>query len=180
MMEYTEEIKQEKTETLPEEKKDDIFFTMLNGQTVKETFTTSRGDFVIKFPKQGDLITIARQAAFLRMGFPAQNFDSSGEYEIQKCATLDVTVDSGPAWFNKLKKDPNFSWRDMPDAHFTDEVYTLALSFRATVQEKLKGNQGDGITGTTEEVSGGVPADVGNGAFQGITRKVTRGRSQSA
>ncbi len=179
-MEYAEEIKQDKTETLSEEKKDVLFFNMLKGQTVKETVNTSKGDFVIKFPKQGDLITIARVAAFMRNGIPAANFDNSGEYEIQKCAALDVTVESGPAWFNKIKKDPNFSWRNMPDAHFVDEMYAKALSFRAAVQERLRGIQEDGPEDTVEEVSGGVSDDVDDGVFSGVAGKIKRGRSKSS
>jgi len=177
-MEYTEEIKQDKTEPLSEEKKDDLFFTMLNGQTVEETVNTSRGNFVIKFPKQGDLITIARLAAFMRSGIPANNFDGSGEYEIQKCATLDVTVASGPSWFNKLKKQPSFSWRNMPDANFVDEVYAKALSFRAAVQERLKGIEEHGDSKPVEEVSGGVPADVDDGLFSKVASKLKRNRPE--
>jgi hypothetical protein len=179
-MEITTEIKQEKVETFDDSKKGDLFFTLLNGNTVKETITTSRGAFVVKFPKQGDLITIARIAAFMRAGIPAGNFDSSGEYEIQKCATLDVIVDSGPAWFNKIKKDPNFSWRNMPDAGFVDEVYAKALSFRAAVQEELRGIKGDAVAGSAEEVSGSVPSDVGGGLFSGVASAIKRGRSKPA
>jgi len=177
-MEYTEEITQGKNEPLSEEKKDTLFFTMLKGQTVKDTVKTSRGEFVVKFPKQGDLITIARLAAFMRAGISASNFDASGDYEIQKVATLDVTVDSGPAWFNKLKKDANFSWRNIPDANFVDEVYAMVLSFRAAIQERLKGNEEYGVTETPEEVSGGVPPNVGGSLFSGITSRIKRGRSK--
>jgi hypothetical protein len=174
----TEEIKQDKSEPLPEEKKDDLFFAMLNGNTVEDTITTSRGDFVVKFPKQSDLITIARLAAFMRAGIPAGNFDSSGEYEIQKCATLDVIVDTGPAWFNKAKKAPNFSWRNMPDASFVDEVYAKALSFRQKVQAELRGIEGVADNGTPEEEAEAVPADVGGGVFSGIKNRIKRGGSK--
>jgi hypothetical protein len=166
--EFTDEIKSDREETLPEEKKGDLFFTMLNGQTVKETIKTSRGDFTVKFPKQNDLLTIVRLAAIMRNGIPASNFDGAGDYEIQKCATLDVMVDGGPAWFDKLKKDPNFSWRNMPDANFVDEVYAKALSFRAGVQADFRGVKGDANGGTPEEVPEGVPSDVGDGAFSGV------------
>ena len=179
-MEITSEIKQDKTEPLDDGKKGDLFFTMLNGSTVKETITTSRGNFVVKFPKQGDLITIARLAAFMRAGIPAGNFDSSGEYEIQKCATLDVVVDSGPAWFNKVKKDLNFSWRVIPDAGFVDEVYAKVLSFRQAVQTELRGIKSDAADGPPEEIPGGVPADVGGGLFSGVAGSTKRGGSEPA
>ena len=96
-MEVTDEIKTDKIEPMSEQKTGDLFFTMLSGKTVKETISTGRGDFVVKFPKQNDMITIARLAAFLRSGIPAGNFDTSGDFEIQKCATLDVIIDSCPA-----------------------------------------------------------------------------------
>jgi hypothetical protein len=48
-------------------------------------------------------------------------------------------IESGPAWFENAKKEiKSFSWRDMPDADFIDEVYALAYSFRQTVQGKFK------------------------------------------
>jgi hypothetical protein len=178
IVEFTDEIKSDKTEPMSEQKKNDYFFTMLSGRTVKETISTARGDFVIKFPKQNDLITIARLSAFMRAGMPAGSFDASGEYEILKCATLDTIVDSGPAWFNKIKKDPDFSWRNMPDANFVDEVYAKALSFRQRVQAKLRGDKDASGAETPEKVSGNVPPDVGNGVFQGVAGSTKRGRSK--
>ena len=44
-MEITEEIKQ--AETFDDEKQEDIFYSLLNGKTVKETIETSRGKFVV-------------------------------------------------------------------------------------------------------------------------------------
>jgi len=178
-VQITKEIEHDKTEAVTEEKKNDLFFTMLNGNTVEETVTTSKGDFVIKFPKQADLITIARVAAYMRAGIPAGNFDSAGEYEIQKCATLDVTVTSGPAWFDKIKKDRNFSWRNMPDANFTDEVYAKALSFRQDVQAELRGIERDANNGIDEKGSEAIPSNVGSGLFSGTKRTVKRNRSKS-
>jgi len=176
--EFTDEIKSDKEEPLSEGQKEDIFFTLLNGQTIKDTIQTSRGEFVVKFPKQNDMITIARGAAIMRTGIPAGNFDGTGEYEIQKIATLDVMVDSGPAWFNKLKKDANFSWRNMPDANFVDEVYAKALSFRQEIQAELRGITPNRDRGDTEKVSEGVPPNVGGNLFSGIAGKIKRGRSK--
>lgn len=180
-MELTDEINLEGKDKPSEEKKEDIFFSMLSGKTVKETASTSKGDFVFKFPKQKDLIAISRIAAFMRAGIPAANFDAGGEYEIQKCATLDVMVESGPAWFNQAKKkDPNFSWGNVPDAGFVDEVYAKALSFRQKVQNRLKGIEESPNGGTTEEISGGVPENVGDGVFSGVASKgPRRGRKPS-
>ncbi|MCL2174478.1 MAG: hypothetical protein FWB73_00385 [Treponema sp.] len=181
-MEITEEIKQQEKEGISEadQKEGDLFFALLNGKTVKETVSTSRGNFVIKFPKQNDLIAIGRLAAIMRNGISAGNFDVSGDYEIQKVATLDVVVDSGPAWFNQAKKDANFSWRNMPDAHFVDEVYAKALSFRQNVQTKLRGIERNANNKTAEEISDGVSKDVGGGLFSGVGGTVKRGGSESA
>jgi len=179
-MEITEEINQQEKEGISEadQKKGDLFFTLLNGKTMKESISTSRGDFIVKFPKQGDIINISRIAAFMRNGIPAGNFDASGDYEIQKCATLDVIVDSGPAWFNQAKKNANFSWRNMPDAHFVDEVYAMALSFRQKVQNKLRGTEGNADSGYVKEISDGVSEDVGGGLFSGVGGTVKRSGSE--
>ena len=180
-MEITEEIKQQEKEGISEadQKKGDLFFTLLNGKTMKESVSTSRGEFVVKFPKQGDLINIARLAAFMRNGIPAGNFDDSGDYEIRKCATLDVMVDSGPAWFNQAKKDANFSWRNMPDANFVDEVYAMAIMFREKVQNRLRGIKGNADSGSIKEISDGVSKDVGGGLFSGVGGAVERSESES-
>ncbi|MDR0475754.1 MAG: hypothetical protein LBH43_19050 [Treponema sp.] len=175
-MELCDEISLEENEVLPDEKVDDVFFSMMGGKTVTDTIKTSRGDFEVKYPKQKDIIRIAHFAAFMRGGMPSSVFDDSGNYEIQKCATLDVVITSGPAWFeNAKKKNKNFSWRDVPDAHFVDEVYAKALQFRQTVQERFAENK-EVVPGKTDEAdAGGVPADVGDGLFSGVAGSVKRG-----
>ena len=168
-MKLTEEINHEETEIMSVQKHDDLFFSMLNGNTVEETVTTSRGEFTVKFPKQTDILAIARIAAVMRNGIQANNFDVNGDYEIQKCATLDIIVTSGPAWFNKAKSVPSFSWRNMPDANFTDEVYAKALSFRQDVQAELRGIERDANNRIDEKGSEAVSSDVGSGLFSGVS-----------
>ncbi|MDR0473586.1 MAG: hypothetical protein LBH43_07950 [Treponema sp.] len=159
----------EEKEVVLDEKQDDVFFAMLNGRAYKETIATSRGEFVVKFPKQKDVIAIAKLTAFMRSGIPADNFDSAGDYELQKCATLDVCVESGPPWFNKIKKSQKFSWRNMPDSSFADEVYSRVLFFRQKVQAEINRNKEPPAGGTAEPASGGVPPDVGDGLFSGAS-----------
>lgn len=169
-MEITDEIKNEE---YSQEKQNDIFYTLLSGKTYKETVETSRGEFVLKFPKQKDVMQIDRRVALMRGGIPAESFDAIANFNLQKVATLDVMVESGPKWFDNLKsKNPNFSWGDMPDGNFIDEVYSKAYTFRAEVQRKLIGDEEK----TAETVSDGesVPADVDNGLFSGVTGKSER------
>ena len=176
-MEFADDIEtnENEVETAAGEKKNKIFFAMLNGQTVKGTVSTSRGDFKVKFPKQKDVISIGRLAALMRGGIPAGNFDEVSEYEIQKCAALDIMVCGGPAWYeNARKKDKNFSWRNAPDARFVDEVYAKALEFRQKVQERLAGNQENAAAGHDEENAGGIPSDVGDGLFSGASGAAER------
>jgi hypothetical protein len=100
------------------------------------------------------------------MGIPAASFDISTENSIYKCAVLDVMVENGPAWFeNAKKKIKNFSWRDMPDADFIDEVYALAYSFRQTVQGKFKRPGKEAIGGNERE---GVETSVDDGLFSEV------------
>jgi hypothetical protein len=157
------------------DKRSDLFYAMLNGQTVTDKIKTSRGEFTAKFPKQKDIISIGRIAAFLRSGIPAANFDPVSEYEIQKVATLNVMISEGPAWFeNARKKNKSFSWRDVPDAHFVDEVYTKALQFREGVQEDIARDQEVAAEKPDRENAGGVSSDVGNGLFQGTSGSAKR------
>jgi len=149
-MKICDEINLEEKEVFLDEKNDDIFFLMMNGKSITDTIKTSRGDFKVKYPKQKGVISIGRLAALMRGGMPPSAIDASAEYEIQKCAALDVIIIGGPEWFENAKKDPKFSWRNMPDSRFADEVYAKVLSFCMAVQEKLKGNTEQVSKGTTE------------------------------
>lgn len=163
-MEITEEIKNQ--DVFDDKRQEDIFYALLNGKTVKETIETSRGKFVVKFPKQKDLLAIDRRVAIMRGGIPAANFDENANFNLQKVAFLDVVVESGENWFNKLKENNNFSWGDMPDVDFIDEVYIKAWTFRSEVQDKFKRNEGKTDSGTV--VSEDVQDSVGDGLFSGV------------
>ena len=163
-MEITEEIKNQ--DVFDDKRQEDIFYALLNGKTVKETIETSRGKFVVKFPKQKDLLAIDRRVAIMRGGIPAANFDENANFNLQKVAFLDVVVESGENWFNKLKENNNFSWGDMPDVDFIDEVYIKAWTFRSEVQDKFKRNEGKTDSGTA--VSEDVQDSVGDGLFSGV------------
>ncbi|GHU10569.1 hypothetical protein FACS1894151_10040 [Spirochaetia bacterium] len=161
-MEVTEEIREEGDT----ENTDDLFFQLLNGKTVREKITASRGEFTVKFPKEKDIERIGILVAQRRMGVPAASFDTNTENSIYKCVVLDVIVEGGPAWYeNAKKKNANFSWRDMPDTDFIDEVYALAYSFRQTVQAKFKRPDKTPDGGNGRE---SVEEDVGDGLFSGI------------
>lgn len=169
------EGKEKEAEISLDGKKDELFYAMLNGQTVTDEIKTSRGDFIVKFPKQKDIISIGRIAAFLRNGMPAVNFDSVSEYEIQKIATLDVVIESGPAWFESAKKkNKGFSWRDVPDAHFADEVYAKALQFRQEIQDDIAGDKKIVAEKSDEKNAADVSSDVGDGVFQGASGSAKR------
>jgi len=169
-MELTEEIKN-KDEVFSDERQEDIFYSLLNGKTVKETIETSRGNFVVKFPKQKDLIAIDRRVAAMRNGIPAANFDNDATFNLYKVAFLDVVVESGEDWFNNLKKkNDGFSWGDMPDVDFINEVYVKAWSFRAKVQSNFKHNEGKTDNGTADAED--VQDSVGDGLFSGVAATV--------
>lgn len=169
-MELTDEIK---TEEYSQEKQNDIFYTLLSGKTFTEEIETSRGKFRVKFPKQKDIMQIDRRVALMRGGIPAESFDAIANFNLQKVATLDVMVESGPKWFDNLKsKNPNFSWGDMPDGNFVDEVYSKAYSFRAEVQRKFGGDEDKATDGVSDGED--VPTDVDNGVFSGVAGKSER------
>ena len=168
-MEITEEIKQ--AEVFDDENQEDIFYALLNGKTVKETIETSRGKFVVKFPKQKDLMFIDRKIAAMRGGLPASSFDDMANFAMQKVAYLDVVIESGENWFNNIKeKNKSFSWGDMPDTDFIDEVYVKAWSFRLKVQSNFRGNEEKTDKGTVVEEN--IQETVDNGLFSGVAGKV--------
>lgn len=167
-MEITEEIKTEETlKAFNDNKQNDLFFTLLSGRTIKETITTTRGKFVVKFPKQKDLLFVDRRTAAMRGGIPAENFDTAANYAMQKIAFLDTVIVSGEDWYNNIKKsNKSFSWGDMPDADFVDEVYVKAWSFRCSVQDDLKRNERKADSGLSDNAS--VQSDVDNGLFSDV------------
>lgn len=103
-MEYTKEIDQKDSVPGSEINEDDLFYKLLTGETVQETIHTSRGDFVVKYPKQKDVMYIDRRVAAMRGGLPAESFDAAANFNMQKIAFLDVVVVSGEKWFEKIKK----------------------------------------------------------------------------
>lgn len=169
-MELTDEIEQQ--EVFDEAKQEDIFYSLLNGKTVKETIETSRGKFVVKFPKQKDLLAIDRLVAVMRAGIPAVNFDDTATFELKKIAFLDVVIESGESWFNNLKKNKNFTWGDMPDVDFVNEVYVKAWSFRTEVQNQFKRNEGKADSGTTDGTD--IPSSLDNSLFSDVASSVKR------
>ena len=169
-MELTDEIEQQ--EVFDEAKQEDIFYSLLNGKTVKETIETSRGKFVVKFPKQKDLFAVDRRVAYMRGGIPAMNFDEAANFALQKIAYLDVVVESGEAWFNNLKKNKNFTWGDMPDVNFIDEVYVKAWSFRNQVQTLFTENEAN--TNRTAAEQADVSETVGDGLFSDVAASAQR------
>jgi hypothetical protein len=173
-MKVTEEIKtEEPVEEFSKEKADDVFFTLLNGKTLTEEIETSRGKFVVKFPKQKDLMAIDRRVAAMRGGLPAESFDSAANFCLQKIAFLDVVIESGEKWFNNLKKqNQNFTWGDMPDSNFVNEVYSKAWIFRCDVQKQFEHPEAKADNGVNDTKN--VPADVGDGVFSGVAATVKR------
>lgn len=168
-MELTDEIKGE-----GEDKKGEgeLFFAMLNGKTVKETIHTRRGDFVVKYPKQRDLMLIDRKVASMRANIEAAQFDSSANSSMQAVAFLDTVVETGPEWYKAAKaKNSGFSWGDVPDSNFIFEVYVKALSFRNKVQEKLNGDGEKAPVALPEDLPRSVDKAVGDGVFSGVARE---------
>ncbi len=166
-MEITEEIKKENI--LSDDEQKDLFYTLLSGKTIKETIETSRGSFVVKYPKQKDLLLIDRIVAEMRGGINASLFNAEETFNMRKVAFLNVVIESGEAWYNNLKnKNKAFSWEEMPDEDFVNEVFFKAYMFRLKIQKELKPNEGAGNKTISDGES--VSSSMGNGIFEGIEK----------
>ncbi len=159
---------QERIEKLTEEQKDDYFTQMVLGKDVTETVKTSRGEFVVKYPKTNDFIRIGKLAAVRRNYQPAESFDQETEMITMMTSTLDVIVVSGPPWFENAKKiNQNFSFLEVPSRAFIAELYGKAYTFREEVEQSFE--QGE------ESADSRVPAKasdddaVDGGAFGGLS-----------
>ena len=165
-MQVVEKI-EEKEEILEEKELNELFYQLARGKDVTEEIETSRGTFVVKFPKQKDLVLAGRKAAFKRNGLSANALDYNSEQIIQKTSLLDTIVVSGPAWFENIKKiNKTFGWEEMPDANFIDEVFAKAYMFRNKVQEQFEqqNETRDSNSGGNENVS----SAVSEGLFDGV------------
>jgi len=134
-----------KTKELEENKRIDMFNSIVMGKDVTETIDTSRGNFKVKFPRARDIQQIGRLQALRLNGIPIECFDRNVLALIQEIATLDVVVLEGPAWYENAKKENvNFSWLDIPSQAFIQEVYAKAYEFRLKVQKQLESNNKEG------------------------------------
>lgn len=155
---------------LNEEKRDDMFTSIVMGKDVTETIKTSRGDFKVKYPRARDIQQIGRLQALRLNGISADCFDKNILAFIQEVATLDVVIVSGPTWYENAKTENiNFSWLDIPSQSYIQEVYAKAYEFRFKVQELLesKSKKGDkGMASVSDTKDNGGP-----GLFDGISSK---------
>ena len=153
-----------------EAEKASLFESILMGKDITTKVTTSRGDFVVKYPTGKDLGTIDRIKAMRRNGISADSFDALAGYTSTVYATLDVVVIKGPEWFEKAKKDkPNFSFEGVPDDELINELYSRALDFRNNVQGRIKSERED----TKEASFAGPKETVDDGAISGIAHGPT-------
>lgn len=130
---------------LSEEKRIDMFNSIVMGKEVTEKIKTSRGEFKVKYPRARDIQHIGRLQALRLNGIAIECFDKNVLALMQEVATLDVLVLEGPAWFENAKKEnANFSWLDVPSQSFIQEVYTLVYEFRLKVQKCIESDEKDG------------------------------------
>ncbi len=157
-----------KAEELTAEQREDVFTRLVLGKDITEEVDTSRGRFVVKYPKPKDFLAIGRIAAYRRDYKPVGAFDGQTEMFNIMSATLDVVVVSGPAWFEKAKNTrKDFTILEVPSRTFLTELYGKAHSFRDKVDEII-----DSETGTAgERVPPAEGADdaVDGGAFGGLS-----------
>jgi hypothetical protein len=134
---------QDRVERLAEDQRDDFFTRMVMGKDVTEEVKTSKGVFVIKYPKSKDLIAIGRIAAIRRNFKPIEGFVADTEMVNVMASTLDVVVVSGPKWFEDAKESNlNFSFLEVPSRVFLAELYCKAYSFREKVEQRLNAPEG--------------------------------------
>ncbi|MBO7518507.1 MAG: hypothetical protein J6T31_05295 [Methanobrevibacter sp.] len=155
---------------LEENKRVDMFNSIVMGKDVTETIKTSRGNFKVKFPRARDIQQIGRLQALRLNGIPIECFDRNVLALIQEIATLDVVVIEGPSWYENAKKEnTNFSWLDIPSQAFIQEVYALAYEFRLKVQKLLESDNKDGnseLAAVSDVEDNGSP-----GLFDNISSK---------
>ncbi len=157
-----------KDDVLTEKQENDLFYQLVRGKDITENVETKRGSFEVKFPKEKDIIKIGRLCALRRSGIAASNYDAATDQNIYVTSFLDIVVLSGPAWFENAKKEnKNFSWEEMPDMDFVNDVYMKAYTFRNKVQEQLRAETDSG--NDKESGDKNVSETVQDGLFEGVS-----------
>lgn len=161
-MKFIKSIKKNEDEILSESQKENLFESIVRGKDVTETIKTSRGDFVVKFPRTSDIETVGKLTAYRLKGINVQSFEPQVYNLIQMVAFLDVVTVTGPAWFENAKRDnKDFSWGDVPSQKYIDEVYAKALTFRKNVQELIDGDSDSGDKGLDAAAADSDADDAG-------------------
>ncbi|MCL2556850.1 MAG: hypothetical protein FWE09_00060 [Treponema sp.] len=153
---------------MDEERRDDLFTSLIMGKDATEEAKTSRGAFTVKYPKPADILRIGRLAAARRNHRPPESLDDGSEAINVMASTLDVVVVKGPAWFESARKaDPEFSFLNLPCRGLLAELYGKAHSFREEVERRLAeaGGNGDRPVPSQE----GAADAVDGGAFGGLS-----------
>jgi hypothetical protein len=118
--------------------REDVFTQMVMGKDVIGDVETSRGKFTVKYPKYKESGAIGRLMAIRRNGIPAACFDAVAEKVSLVTSTLDILIVSGPEWYESAKKNnENFTFAEVPDDEFLEELYLKAYTFRTEVRENF-------------------------------------------
>lgn len=151
---------------LTEQETNNVFMSLLLGKDVTKKVSTRRGEFVIKYLKPNDLISLGRIMAYNRNGLAVSCFDALTERRNTIISTLEVAVLDGPDWYKNVKAErSSFYWGDMPDYAFCEELYDEVCSFRNSMQESInERKQGTDRVPASESVD--VTMDAG--AFSGV------------
>jgi hypothetical protein len=160
---------QAQVEKLTEEERDDLFTDLVMGKDVTQEVETSRGIFVIRYPKPGDSIAIERIEAARRNYMPIESFDKNSDMINTVISTLDILVVSGPKWFENAKKlIPKFSFQEVPSRALLYELYGKAISFREEIEQELNQTGKPAVKrvppkkGDADPVDGGAFGDLTN------------------
>jgi hypothetical protein len=159
----------EQVEKLTEEQRDDLFTKLVMGKDVTETVETSKGNFVVKYPKNADILMIGKITAIRRNYKPAEAFDAESEMVNTMASTLDVVVVTGPKWFEDAKKTANFSFLEVPSRVFLAELYGKAYSFREKVEQRFNEAKRPDNRRISPETGDDGPVD--GGAFGGLSNE---------
>ena len=159
-----------KAEKLTDEEREDLFTKLVMGKDVTKEVDSSRGKFVVKYPRADDFLTIGRISAARRNYKPIESFDAETEMVNVMASTLDVVVVSGPEWFENAKKiNQNFSFLEVPSRAFLSELYVKAHSFRDEIEQLLDKAEKPSVKRVPP--AKGADAPVDGGAFGNLSNE---------
>lgn len=147
----------------------EIFSKLLRGEDLTQTVKSSRGEFVFRYPTNGDKIEIERLKSAMLENVNIEKADGETLLMISAIASIDVCLVTAPKWWKGAKA--------CPDRYLLGELYRGFLQRCIEVQEVLRVANVGGDDRESSNNTGSADV-VGSRAFPVFTDRQSSAKSE--